>query len=112
MTPEIEKMRAELAEQVSRPGKFEGEFLYSPYYYDCILDGSSDEILDWSNGVRTDIIRIGDTDRDMFPELNADTIAVAIEESETGFVFVSQLNQRELDKLMSAYIIDSGREVD
>jgi hypothetical protein len=97
MTPEIEKMRAELAEQVKRPGKFEGEFIYSPYYYDCALDGSSDEILDWANGAHTDIMRIGNTDRDMFPELDADTIAVAIEES---------------DKIMSEYVLDCGKEVD
>lgn len=57
--------RNECKALISGPGKFEGEPIYSPYYYDLILDGGSDEV----NAGGGDVLIVTDRDRVLFPEL-------------------------------------------
>ncbi len=79
-------------------GKFEGEPEYAPYFYEATLDGTSD-ILDWPDDGRTDIVEVSDKERAMWPTLESWAVAVAIEESDQGFVSVTSLTQREVDQL-------------
>ena len=72
---------SEYEDRVSRPGKFEGESGYVPYY--------------WENGMADDEIYSGDTpiwvfkvtpeDRAMFPELGRRKV-IKLWESNDGFV--------------------------
>lgn len=68
---------------IQSPGKFEGEMLYAPYFYDRLLDGCPDEDIE---GVAFFVVN--QDDRDEFPELY-DVVGVALEETDTGFVYVS-----------------------
>ena len=79
-------------------GKFEAEPVYAPYFYDDMLNGCS-EILDWPDETRTDLFEVDTDDRAMFPELSTETVAVALEESEQGFVHIEELTQKQLDAL-------------
>lgn len=66
---------------IRNPGKFEGEMLYVPYFYDWFLDGSGDEQDDG-----TILFDVCDRDREIFPELDdAETITLTVDSN--GFVY-------------------------
>lgn len=78
-------------------GKFEGEMLYAPYFYDVLLDGHGDYVYDQDGDdeaegdliyVRLDILP---EDRAEFPELDPATTAVLVYESGGGFVHVEEV---------------------
>jgi hypothetical protein len=83
---------------IQTAGKFEAEPAYAPYFYAAVLEGGSDTI-DHDNGTILDIVRIDETDRLLWPELSSETAAVAVEQSEQGFVTVSELTEAELEQL-------------
>lgn len=70
------------------PGKFEGEMIYVPYYWDALLNGMADSDED---GVAR--FRVTEEDRTEFPEL-ADVSAVALTEGSNGFVYLSHISTR------------------
>jgi len=63
------------------PGKFEGEQLYVPYFWDAFMNGGADE--DDGEVMSFDV---GDEDRKEFPEL-VGVARVQLQESDTGFVY-------------------------
>lgn len=65
---------------VQRPGKFEGESRYIPYFWEQYLDGGADE----DDGT-TLTFRVTDEDKELFPELKGRK-AVKLMEREDGFV--------------------------
>lgn len=65
---------------ITNLGKFEGEPIYTPYYFGQGLDGAWDED---ENGVYFFVL--GDTDYETFPALRGE-YGIAVEESEQGFV--------------------------
>ena len=75
---EIESVRKECDIRVSTPGKFEGEKLYVPYFYDISLDSGGA----LENGIH--IVEVEDVDKAFFPELEKDTIRLY--EDDNGFV--------------------------
>ncbi|MGH9890685.1 MAG: hypothetical protein ACREA0_01615 [bacterium] len=90
---------------IQSPGKFEGEMLYAPYFYDATLDGrgedvynappaSEDEEVDdpWEGGdlLYTEL-EVTAEDREMFPELDPSTQRVRVSESGPGFVYVEEV---------------------
>jgi hypothetical protein len=79
---------------IQTPGKFEAEPAYAPYFYALVIDGGYDSI-EHDDGSSVDIILIDDTDRAMWPELASDTVAVGVEVSDQGFVYVSELRDLE-----------------
>ena len=83
---------------IQTPGRFESEMLYTPYFYDVVMNGCADT-LDWPDGGIVDLVDVDDDDRRMFPELGADTVAVAIETSDQGFVSCVAHTQATLDAL-------------
>ncbi len=72
--------RQQCADQVCRPGKFQGEAIYVPYYWDLWLQGCADE----DDGT---IIKftVTDADRLVFPELGLIN-EVKLRETDDGFV--------------------------
>lgn len=65
---------------IRNPGKFEGEPIYAPFFYDALMNGMADE--DDGDEAWFDIT---DEDRAMFPELGACT-RVILRQSDQGFV--------------------------
>jgi hypothetical protein len=66
---------------ITSPGKFEGEMLYVPYFWDAYLNGLVD---DDDGGVLTFLV--DGEDRAMFPELGNAT-KVHLESDDAGFVY-------------------------
>jgi hypothetical protein len=67
---------------IQDPGKFEGEMVYVPYFYDMVMNGFSDE-----SGEGWDAFQISAEDAQMFPELKDDVGKyMVIEYSDQGFV--------------------------
>lgn len=65
---------------IHSPGKFEGEAVYVPFYWDAYLNGGADEDLDSYL-----IFNVTNEDRAQFPEL-AGVQTVKLYEREDGFV--------------------------
>ncbi len=83
---------------INRPGKFEGEPAYVPYFWEQSLEGTFDEI-DEGNGVIV-YASITDDDIAIFPELtDSRGQYIALAESEQGFVYWSILSKHEIEAL-------------
>lgn len=84
--------REQCLEAINSPGKFEGEPVYAPYFYDAMLDGDGE----WINDVvqRFDVT---DDERKMFPELE-DCKQVDLLEDSDGFVYVRIRRMRSVAK--------------
>jgi hypothetical protein len=82
---ETEAIRKDYAERAEGPGKFEGESIYSPYFYDAIMDGGIGEEFYFGEGepVYT-LTELTEDDKAIFPELSGD-YGVCLWESEQGF---------------------------
>ncbi len=73
---------------IRSPGKFEGEMVYAPYFYDLMLDGCADENTDGSCTVP-----IEKEDIDIFPSL-AGIDYVKLYEDDNGFFYVSLYSKK------------------
>ena len=65
---------------ITSPGKFEGEMIYAPYFWEKGLEGCADE--DDGQVFR---FKIDDQDKKLFPELG-NTEMLYLTESDQGFV--------------------------
>lgn len=84
--------RKDITEQFSKiekgiirdPGKFEGDILYAPYFWDEGLNGMADADIGsiW-------FFVVHDLDRAEFPELGM-IYGLALEESDNGFCYVTE----------------------
>lgn len=68
---------------IRTPGKFEGEPIYAPYFWDLSLEGMADS---YSDDGEVITFQVTDDDRAEFPELT-DVKYVRLHESDNGFVF-------------------------
>jgi hypothetical protein len=66
--------------RIRSPGKFEGEMIYVPFYWDVFLNGCADN----DDGRRL-VFKVTREDKDQFPELRRRRSVVLIED-EQGFV--------------------------
>lgn len=67
---------------IRSPGKFEGEMLYAPYFWEALLNGESDgeqDDMDW--------FTVQDEDCQQFPELT-DVEKVGLRTDDMGFVYL------------------------
>ena len=92
---------------VRGPGKFEGEPTYALYYYDSIMAGCSDDIVDIGHcedddygecGERVDVFNLTDFDRALFPALG-DAIRLRLWEDDSGFVYVETHSRENEDEI-------------
>jgi hypothetical protein len=70
--------------RITRPGKFEGEMIYLPYYYDVGLNGFADSDEN-ANDYSVWRFRVDEEERQEFPELGLKTW-VSLIEGDSGFV--------------------------
>lgn len=66
---------------IRRPGKFEGEMLYVPYFWQMGLEGMADD-----DDGQVYKFRLTPKDRKMFPELSRSKHVVRLMERSDGFV--------------------------
>lgn len=78
---------SETGRVVSR-GKFEGEMIYAVYYYDWMLNGEGETMQD-DDGNDYTVFDVAPEDRQLFPEIPNSIYKVALTESESGFVYLS-----------------------
>lgn len=76
--------------RIKGPGKFEGEPIYSPYFYDLLQDGASDNTNYTPSGTRYDDFTIENVDKGIFPELS-DVLMVRCSEDNNGFFYCTAL---------------------
>ena len=81
---EKEKIREDCLQSLV-PGKFEGEQIYSPYYYGQILEGGGAEEFYFGEGEPAySLIIVSAEDREIFPEIGQ-TFGFCCWETEQGF---------------------------
>jgi hypothetical protein len=81
--------REECAECCKGPGKFEGEPIYAPHYWELTLDsGADEEEFDDANDRPVAVFKLTAEDHGLFPELEGGEI-LRIYEDEQGFVWSS-----------------------
>jgi hypothetical protein len=66
---------------ITSPGKFEGEHVFAPYFYDAFLNGMADE-----DDGELCTFNVTPEDKEQFPEL-ANAEQVKFKEDEFGFVY-------------------------
>lgn len=81
--------RAEIAKEynvengkITSPGKFEGEPVYVPHFWDCVLDGEGYDDADGDDAIR---VNIEPEEFEEFPELLGYK-SVTLWETDNGFV--------------------------
>lgn len=82
--------REQYQEMVSRPGKFEGEPEWTPYFWECWLNGDGEAFDD--NGMYITRLEITNADRDLFPSIPQQAAYVEIWEQDNGFVYCDLLD--------------------
>ena len=80
---------------VTALGKFEGEPISTIYFWDLMMDGRSDETL-YEGDTPIEVFFVDDDDRILW-DLSADTYAVAVYETSTGFVMKHEWTQNKYD---------------
>lgn len=89
------------------PGKFEGEMIYAPYYYDASMDGFAEQLASLEDSSEyACLVKIDDSDRAQFPELSAASKFILLRESDQGFVFCCELTGSQADKAREEYESD------
>lgn len=117
----IEPMRAEYDwtshGTIANPGKFEGETIAALYYYDCSMNGSGEDVSDYSVdgdicGPNEQLFDVDSAEREAL-NLSAGTFAVLLSESDQGFVSLTELTLKEYQDLRGAIDArDTEREQD
>jgi len=82
---------------IQDPGKFEGCFWPAVIFYEHMLDGMADVTL-WNENETVDAFFVEPGEIKEF-ELPEDTDAVTIWENDQGFVYFSQWNKEQYEKL-------------
>lgn len=97
---------------IQSPGKFEGEMIYAPHFYDVSGDG---EILNYMTdgmGEYVELIEIQDDERKEFPELEPIVKYIALRENDQGFVWCVEMTEAQAEKLRLAYSSSDEEESD
>ena len=71
---------------IHTPGKFEAEPIYTPYFYDIMMNGGGDETEYDDDGTVIDSFNITEEDIKVFPELK-NTKQIRLWTSDQGFVY-------------------------
>lgn len=80
---------------ITDPGKFEGEALFAPHFWDLGLDGGAD-----SDDGNEFVFNLTDDDRAEFPDLNEADILVMTED-ENGFVYSKLYASDEWERIIA-----------
>ena len=81
---------------VNHPGKFEGEPIYVPYFWDLVLNGSQDGTI-YDEDSPVDYVQVNVEDAEMFQELRGRSgLYILLWESNQGFVYHRFVNSKQL----------------
>ena len=86
---------------IERPGAFEGEPRYVPFYWDLSLDSCSDAQYYLADRHYT-LFLINEDDIEEWPEL-ADGYALELSSDDSGFIWSDLLSEKEYNRLKMAY---------
>ena len=77
----VSEYKVDAGGRIQSPGKFEGEMLYAPYFWDAYLNG-------WADSDDGEVLTfdVTDDDRREFPEL-AEIKAIDLINTDQGFVY-------------------------
>jgi len=112
---EIESKHITRAGVIKTPGKFCGEPVWAVLLYDWWLDGSYADKAgrDQESGENAwAAFTVDDDMRAVFPDLDASTFAVGIEESDQGFIYSRELTEEEFNNLGEQEETEESREED
>jgi hypothetical protein len=79
-------------------GKFEAEPIYSPYYYDMVMNGCGRDEFD--GDICYSIFEITADDRKEFPEIDSDSKYMICHESDEGFWYSEEYSEKEYQNFM------------
>lgn len=96
---------------VSEPGQFEGESIATIYFYELMLDGGADELVPVGPDAYVDVFAIDADDRARW-ELADTTTHVMLEISEQGFVSLTELTDRDYQRLVDDSTEAAGPQED
>jgi hypothetical protein len=94
------KIRKTCRESISYPGKFEGEPIYSPYLYECAMNGFGDNVYSEKSGIHYSVFRINPADRKIFPEFKKDSDYVLCWEDSNGFWCTEEVTESGYNAFM------------
>lgn len=80
---------------IVRPGKFEGEMYYVPYFW----DQGGDEDVDDPAGMVYSVVKFSPVDRAQFPEIKRDDFALWMYERDDGFVIGEVVTKKRAEQL-------------
>jgi hypothetical protein len=92
--------RTEYESVTKQPGKFEGEAAYSPYFYEKIMEGASDDELIMSDDRTISVFFVAPEDIAIFPEL-AGVEAIQCIEDDNGFFYTSEITRKEWENYVA-----------
>jgi hypothetical protein len=81
-------------------GKFEGEAIFVPAFWDESANGMCNEI-SFPDGETIYVAELTDNDRKEWPEIDPDTFALLMSESDQGFVTCEQASAERVAALQS-----------
>jgi len=76
---------------ITSPGKFEGEMLYMPYFYEMMLCGMDDAVVYDGRQLLYSVFEVFDEDLQLFPELEGRT-EIRLAENDQGFIYETNLH--------------------
>jgi hypothetical protein len=79
---------------IKSPGKFEGEPIWAPYFYEAATTCGADVDLGPKWALKVEVF-----DRREFPGMLDDVYAVSLWETDNGFVYSNQLTREEYERL-------------
>ena len=78
---------------ITSPGKFEGTPIYTPHFWELVLEGEGEEHYDHSAGTPVSIIHVDEWDLIEYPELATDHIKyIQMHEDDQGFIYIDGLD--------------------
>ena len=90
----MEEFKFNEAGVITSPGKFEGEMIYVPYFWEASMNGAGDEGGNEAQGYWFGVV-ITPEDRENFPEhLNSEDYGIIMGESDSGFVYASVYDEQ------------------
>jgi len=98
----------EFSGRIKNPGRFEGEQVFAPYFYDNSCEGFySDMIID---DIPYSLIEISEEDRKEFPDELKGMFGVIMWQNSQGFIFCKAFNEKEYRSNVSKLESDSEKE--
>jgi hypothetical protein len=77
----LDEFQVSASGRIASPGKFEGEMIYVPYFWDCFLEGGAD-----SDNGEVISFKLDSTDKTLWPEIPARKRTMRLYERSDGFV--------------------------